>query len=105
MNQDILSQFLMSVAENPRILASHISLFSAILCFKKSDDNVFNVSRNKLMTLSKVRSTATYHKCLSELIDFGYLKYIPSYNPQIGSEIQIDASVSAQKVNQNKNLF
>lgn len=85
MSEDILNRFLMIVAGNPRILASHISLFSAILCCKESDDNVFNISRSRLMRLSKLRSTATYHKCLKDLIDIGFLKYQPSNNPYLGS--------------------
>ena len=63
MGEDILSNFLISLAGNPNILPSHISLFSAILSCKK-DEKSFNVSRSKLMKLSKLRSRATYNECL-----------------------------------------
>ncbi len=89
MKEDILNRFLMSVSGNPKILASHISLFSAIICCKGAGANVFNVSRCNLMKLSKIRSTATYHKCLSDLVEIGSLEYKPSYNPQTGSQLKI----------------
>ena len=89
MNEDILNRFLMSVSENPKILASHISLFSAILCCKESHHNVFNVSRSRLMEMSKLRSTATYHKCLKDLVELGFLEYSPSYNPYRGSKVKL----------------
>lgn len=81
MSEDILKRFLNSVAENPKILASHISLFSAILCCRKCGSDTFIVSRRRLMELSKLRSTATYHKCLKDLIQSDFLEYKPSYSP------------------------
>lgn len=89
MNKGILTRFLMSVAGNPKILASHVSLFSAILSCKNTEREVFNVSRSRLMRLSKLASTATYHKCLRDLIELGFLEYEPSYNPQTGSQLKI----------------
>jgi hypothetical protein len=86
--EDILSNFLISVAGNPNILPSHISLFSAILSCKKEEKS-FNVSRSKLMKLSKLRSTATYHKCMNELVELGCVSYQPSFNPFIGSNLNI----------------
>lgn len=87
MSEDILSRFLLSVAGNPKISASHISLFSAILCCRKSEEKTVNVSRRRLMGYSKLRSTATYHKCISDLVDAGFILYSPSFNPVLGSSI------------------
>ena len=89
MSEDILSNFLSSVARNPKILPSHISLFSAILSCKKGGKDFFNVSRRKLMELSKIRSTATYHKCINELVKFEFIDYTPSFDPINGSLIKI----------------
>ena len=33
------------------------------------------------MLMAKISSRATYHKCLNDLVDFGYVKYIPTFNP------------------------
>lgn len=89
MSKDILNRFLISVAGNPKILASHISLFSAILCCKERGEKIFNVSRSRLMKLSKIRSTATYHNCLKDLVELQYLEYKPSYNPYLGSIVEL----------------
>ena len=39
------------------------------------------------MRISKISSKATYHKCMRELNDKGYIKYEPSYNPFKGSMV------------------
>jgi hypothetical protein len=82
MNEDILSEFLVNVAGNPKISASHISLFSVILCLKQNQNEPFNIIRRDIMNLSKIRSTATYHKCLGDLVYFGFIDYKPSFHPK-----------------------
>lgn len=39
------------------------------------------------MHFSRIKSIATYHKCLKELMDFGYISYEPSYHPVNASSI------------------
>ena len=39
------------------------------------------------MRISKIASKATYHKCIRELNDKGFLKYDPSFNPYRGSMV------------------
>ena len=39
------------------------------------------------MRISKISSKATYHKCLRNLHDSGYINYQPSYNPFKGSHV------------------
>src|SRR5690606_41216211 len=41
------------------------------------------------MHLSKIGSTATYHKCIKELSHWKYLLYMPSHNPFKGSKIKM----------------
>ncbi len=38
------------------------------------------------MEVSKISGLATYHKCIKDLNDFGYIKYNPSYDPAISSQ-------------------
>lgn len=38
------------------------------------------------MLMAKISSRATYHKCLNDLVDFGYVGYIPSFNPVLPSQ-------------------
>jgi hypothetical protein len=39
------------------------------------------------MRISKISSKATYHKCLKNLHNLGYINYEPSYNPFKGSHV------------------
>jgi hypothetical protein len=41
------------------------------------------------MKISKIGARATYHKCITELHQWGYLKYKPSHNPLKGSLIHL----------------
>lgn len=46
-----------------------------------------SVSRRQLMGLSHIDSIVTYHKCMKQLVSYGYAEYVPLYNPFIGSGI------------------
>jgi hypothetical protein len=52
--------------------------------------NPVSVSRSKVMKNSKIKSIATYHKCLKDLIGWGYIKYQPSYHPAKGSLVYLN---------------
>ena len=41
------------------------------------------------MKLSHIGSVNTYVRCLKELHTWGYLEYVPSYNPQRGSRVNL----------------
>jgi hypothetical protein len=81
------SKWVRRMATDSRILATHVSLFTALfVCWQRSDFvSPFPVNRRELMQLSKIASTATYHKCMKELDGYGYLQYQPSYHPKNGS--------------------
>jgi hypothetical protein len=89
MSKDILNRFLVSVAGNQKILVSHVSLFSAILCCKTGDENAFHVNRKKLMQMSKLKFTANYHKCITDLIILGFIKYLPSYHQKLCTKVAL----------------
>lgn len=38
---------------------------------------------------AKIFGLATYHKCIKDLNDFGYISYQPSYNPRVGSRVYL----------------
>ena len=46
-----------------------------------------NITRKEILSAGKVKSKATYHKCMKELHEYGYIKYDPTYNPFKGSVI------------------
>jgi hypothetical protein len=86
---NILSGFLGKAAHDNRLLPTHISLYIAMLSmWEQSRFNIpFRITRKELMHLSKLASTATYHKCLKELVSYGYVNYEPSYNHYKGSQV------------------
>lgn len=84
------SSFFERLGEDNRLLPSHIGLVMALFYYHSSGDfaEFFQASRRKLMRFSRIRSIATYHKCLSELVSYGYLEYIPSWHPIKASEFR-----------------
>ena len=75
-----LSDSLAQLAKDGRLFHCHICLFIALFSlYEKSEFAVsFKISRKTLMMLSKIQSTATYHKCMQDLVAFGYINYTPS---------------------------
>jgi len=82
-----LAGFFDKVAADERLNPTHISMYVSLFQFWNACrfQNPISISRNELMKVSKISSKATYHKCMRELHEFGYLSYKPSYNPFKGS--------------------
>lgn len=74
-----------------RLNPTHISLYMALFQEWNSSrfPNEFYINRRDLMFASKIGSKSTYHRCISELHDWGYLHYFPSKNPYKGSKIMM----------------
>lgn len=83
------SYFLTAIAEDARIGPIHICLYISILyCYKQSAEQVpISVYSKQLMKQAKISSACTYHRYMLELHKYGYIHYIPSYNPMFGSLI------------------
>jgi hypothetical protein len=88
---DRLSYFISRAASDERLKPTHISLYVA-LChawIMNRFQQGYNVSRSKLMMLSRIQSKTTYHKTISELASMGYIRYHPSYHPTEGSKVSL----------------
>lgn len=58
--------------------------------WKQNDfTNPIPITRKVVMTLAHIHSIVTYHKCIMELQEFGYIEYVPNYNPYLGSSVTI----------------
>jgi hypothetical protein len=81
------AQWVIRMGNDPRLFASHVSLYAALfVSWQRSGfNNPFPVSRQELMSYSRIASIATYHKCIKELDVYGYISYQPSFNPAKGS--------------------
>ena len=84
-----LTGFFDKVIQDRHLNPTHISLYIAL--FQQWNVNRFqnpiSITRDEMMRISKIASKATYHKCIRELNDKGFLKYDPSFNPYRGSMV------------------
>jgi len=89
--QTILSGFLTVIGEDGKISATHISLYLALLWQWNNNNRIdpFQISRKEIMQSAKISSRSTFNRCMRQLHDSGYIKYIPSYNPEICSMVCI----------------
>jgi len=83
------SDFIRRMGTDNRVLATHVSLFTTLFIFWQRDGFIspFTITRKTVMTFSKIASIATYHKCIRELHEYGYIRYQPSFHPAKGSLI------------------
>jgi hypothetical protein len=81
------SRLIRRMAKDERLISSHVSLCSALFVAwqKAGYTNPFGINRKQLMVFSKIASIATYHKCIKELHDLGYIRYQPSFSPKAES--------------------
>jgi len=95
-----LSGFFQKVAVDERLNPTHVSLYMAVFQFWNSErfQNPVTISRQELMRISKISAKATYHKCIKDLHNFGYIQYIPSYNPFKGSLVYLFDFQSAARL-------
>lgn len=84
-----LYQFLKSIREDGRIGPTHISLFVAILQYaeERQLQNPICVFSKEIMPMAKISGIGTFNKNIWELHEYGYIRYIPSYNHFLGSLI------------------
>lgn len=70
---------------------AHISLYVALfqLWDKSNFQTPFAICRKDVMRLSKIKSFATYHKCIKAMHNAGFIIYSPTYNSYKGSSIEI----------------
>ena len=80
-------RLLKRMSGDERLMATHVSLFTALFIHWQRNGFIspFPITRRELMGHSRIASVATYHKCIRQLDDYGYIRYQPCYHPRIGS--------------------
>jgi len=86
-----LTAYFDRVVDDHSLNPTHISLYIALFQFWNLNrfQNPISITRDEVMRISKICSKATYHKCMRELHEKGYVIYEPSYNPFKGSMLQM----------------
>ena len=84
-----LTNFFSAIKEDPRIGPTHISMYMVLFQFYNLNkfENPIKISRTEVMKSAKINGLATYHKCMRNLVEFGYILYEPSFNPAISSRV------------------
>jgi hypothetical protein len=83
--------FLQAITEDPRIGTSHISLYLVLFqCWIDGEcKEPVLIQRSVVMKVAKISGVATYHKCIRELHDYGYIRYQPSYHPACHTKVYL----------------
>ena len=87
----LISDFIESIKEDPRISMAHISLYVSLVtyCYANGRANPLCVFSKEIMPASKISGVATYHRSIRELHAYGYIKYVPSFNHFLGGFVCI----------------
>ncbi len=84
-----LNGFFARLAEDKRMSSYHISLYFALFQQWNADrfGEQFVITRSETMEMSRLGSVNTYARCMKELSEWGYIRYIPSSNLHSGSRV------------------
>ncbi|MCG2459456.1 hypothetical protein K8352_01700 [Flavobacteriaceae bacterium F89] len=83
----VFQQFSMDSRLNPTHISLYIALFQFWNIYRFPE--VFFINREEVMSMAKIGSKATYHRCLTGLNDWKYIRYMPSHNPYKGSQVKM----------------
>lgn len=78
-------------SQDDRLTTCHVSLYYCLfhLWNLSKFNNPISICRSEVMRLSKIGSANTYTRCLKQLDEWGYIQYLPSYNPLKGSLVNL----------------
>ena len=81
--------FYETIVEDGRVGVTHISLYMALLNQLKFEQgkNPIIINRDTIMKTAKISSRRTYNRCINQLSEYGYIQYMPSSNPLVGSVV------------------
>ncbi|OYX82757.1 MAG: hypothetical protein B7Y83_13730 [Flavobacteriales bacterium 32-34-25] len=84
-----LSNFFSAIENDFRISITHIGIYAALLQFRtnKGFVNPIEAFSYEIMPIAKISAPYTYHKCVRELSEYGYIRYEPSFKKTQGSKI------------------
>jgi hypothetical protein len=87
--QASIASFYESAEQDAIINTTHISMYFALYYQWQLSNCIspFEIKRDPIMKLAKISSRKTFNKCMRTLQKAGYIKYIPSYNPEINSMV------------------
>lgn len=84
-----MKDFFSAIPDDPRLGAYHISLYMSLYHHWLLSDckEPMQINRRDIMKTAKISGIATYHRCIRELHNYGYIRYMPSYNPVCSTKV------------------
>ncbi|MCZ8354643.1 MAG: hypothetical protein O9340_07905 [Cyclobacteriaceae bacterium] len=81
--RDKIEAVLKRAIEDERLTSVQLAFITTIyhLSIMNGFCNPIEVTRKKIMRAAKIKSFATYHKIVADLVTLLYIKYVPSCNP------------------------
>ena len=99
-----LNGFYKKIITDIDLNSTHVSLYMALF-FQWNQfrfKNPISISRTETMGVSKIGSPKTYTKCLKDLDNWGYIRYVPSKNPLKGSLVYLFNLSNSDNQQRNK---
>jgi len=88
---ELLSAFMRAIAENTKVNAHHISVYVALVDYKTrtGQPGAFTVFSREILPHAKLSRPSSYHRIMSDLAQFGYIRYTPSHSWVLGSLVEL----------------
>lgn len=85
----LLGCFFQKASNDARISIAHIGLYVTLLQCWDEDELAEPklISAPMIMPKAKISSTATYHRLIRQLHEYGFIHYEPSYFKGLGSRV------------------
>ncbi|WP_426672114.1 hypothetical protein ACPPVU_12870 [Mucilaginibacter sp. McL0603] len=86
-----IAGFFEAIRNDGRICITHIGIYAALVQYWQENDfaHPMEAYSYEIMRLAKISASTTYHKCVRDLHDFGYLRYEPSFKRNQRSRIYL----------------
>jgi hypothetical protein len=83
----LLERFFLKCSKDARVSIAHIGLYATLVHFRteQGGSDPLTTFSSKVMPRAKISSSATYHKLIKELNEYGYIIYKPSFSNVDGS--------------------
>ena len=77
-----MTMFYEALEADPRMGTTHISLYMALLQQWNINGGLhpLQIRRTSIMSAAKINARQTYNKCMKDLHQFGYIRYLPSFD-------------------------
>ena len=81
----------LGIWQDKRLTIRHLGMYLAFVHLWKQNGrkNPITISRRKVMQLARIKGLPTYHKCVRELVEFGYIEYRPTYDYYTGTKVVV----------------